>query len=262
MPDVSIIIVSHNKPVLVKEALEGVLTQTHANWEAILVDSGVLLNRGFFDYVQDERVRIIPSGETPDMVKETNMASWCFNRVLNEGMASGELIMYLCDDDFLYKEAFETYWQFYLDHNREPQAMYASQDIGVLERNGTTRVVGKRIADRPAGKFCRGRKLDCKVDYLQFCHTLQILDRFKETYKTNEYHSEDKEDGSHADGIFMEKIGALAPVHNIEKVLSLNRRTPDSANLQYAETGFGRAINLLRAKMKGAWRRVRSVRKS
>ena len=262
MPDVSIIIVSHNKPALVKEAVESVLGQTHSNWEAILVDSGVLLQQGFFDYVRDERVRIIPSGETPDLVKRTNMASWCFNHALNEGMANGELIMYLCDDDLLYKEAFETLWRFYRDHNREPQAMYASQDIGVLERDGTTRVVGKRIADRPAGKFCKGRKLDCKVDYLQFCHTLRILDRFKEAHKTNEFHSEDKEDASHADGIFMEKIGALTTVHNIEKVLSLNRRTPDSANLLYAETGFGRAINLIRAKLKGAWRRIQSARKT
>ncbi|MDA1276433.1 MAG: glycosyltransferase family A protein [Verrucomicrobia bacterium] len=258
MPDLSIIIVSHNKPDLVREAIESVRAQTHTNWEAVVVDSGVLLEQGCYDFIRDDRFQVRASGETPELARRTNMASWCFNQILNEGSLTGELILYLCDDDLLYPEAFETFWKFYSDHNREPQAMYASQNIGVLERDGTTRVVGKRTADRLAGKSCGGKKLDCKVDYLQFCHTFEILKRFKDVYGTDRFHSEDKEDASHADGIFMEQIGALVPVHPIDKVLSLNRRTPGSANLVYSDTRFGRALNLMRAKFKGAWKRLRS----
>ena len=260
MPDLSIIIVSHNKPVLVKEAVQSVLNQTHSDWEAVLVDSGVLLEQGCFDFIQDPRFRVIPSGETRELAGGKNMASWCFNRVLNEGLVSGELILYLCDDDLLYPEAFETLWRFYTEHGREPQAMYASQDIGVLERDGTTRVIGKRMADRLAGKVCRGSRLDCRVDYLQFCHTRQVLAKFREAYGTDRFHSEDKEEASHADGIFMEQIGALVPVHPVPQVLSLNRRTPDSANLVYSDNRVGRGINLIRAKMKGAVRRLKGKR--
>ena len=65
MPDLSIIIVSHNKPVLVKEAVQSVLNQTHSDWEAVLVDSGVLLEQGCFGFIQDPRFRVIPSGERP-----------------------------------------------------------------------------------------------------------------------------------------------------------------------------------------------------
>ena len=166
--------------------------------------------------------------------------------------------MYLNDDDLLYPEAFETYWSFYQQHDREPQAMYASQDIGLVDPDGKTQIIGRRVADRPGGRFCKGRRLDCRVDYLQFCHTAKILEQFREAYKTTQYHSEDKRDAHHADGIFMEQIGALTKVYNIDKVLSMNRRTAESANLEYAATPAGRLLVAFRAKVRGAWEKISS----
>jgi spore maturation protein CgeD len=261
MADLSIVIVSHNKPRFVREAVQSVLDQTHQNWEGVLMDSGVLLGQGFFNDLKDPRLKVVPTGETPEMGKTINMASWCFNRLLNSGQLTGELMMYLSDDDLLYPEAFATYWDFYTQHNREPQAMYASQDIGLVGPDGKTQIIGRRVADRPAGRFCKGRRMDCRVDYLQFCHTLRILARFRETYKTTQYHSEDKRDASHADGIFMEQIGALTKVYNIDKVLSMNRRTTESANLEYASSPVGRLFVTLRAKVKGARERFLSRRR-
>jgi glycosyltransferase involved in cell wall biosynthesis len=261
MPDISIIIISHNKPQSIKTAVQGVLDQTHQNWEGVLVDSGILLNQGFFSYLKDPRLKVIPTGETPDMAKTTNMGAWCCNYALNSNLISGELVMYLCDDDLLYPEAFQVFWDFYRQHDRAPQAMYASQDIGLVQPDGKTQIIGRRVADRPAGRFCRGRKLDCRVDYLQFCHTARILDKFREVYKTTRYHSEDKRDAHHADGIFMEQIGALTKVYNIDKVLSMNRRTTESANLEYAASPLGRILVTLRAKAKGARERLFSKRR-
>lgn len=251
MPGISVIIVSHNKPKVVKEAVQSVLDQTYGDWEAVLMDSGVLLKQGFFDYIKDERFRVIHSGEEPDTAKKRLMPCWCFNRALNSGQLKGDLILYLSDDDLFYKEAFETFWKYYTEHNREPQAMYASQNIGLVDREGKTHIIGKRIADRPAGRFCKGRKLDCQVDYLQFCHTRAILDKMKEAYQTTEYHSEDVKEYYHADGIFMEKVGALTKVHNINKIVSMNRRTADSVHLDYSESAFIRFLILIRDKWRG-----------
>jgi glycosyltransferase involved in cell wall biosynthesis len=251
MPKFSIIILSHNKPDTVKQAIQCVIDQTEKDWQAVLVDSGVLLDQGFFGYLKDERIKIIPSGEEPGMGATKNMAGWCFNRWLNSSEVNGELVMYLCDDDLLYPNAFETFWNFYAKHNREPQAMYASQDVGLVDREGRTQIIGKRIADRPAGRFCKGRKLDCQVDYLQFCHTRVILDKMREAYNTVEYHLEDKSHCDHADGIFMEKMGALTKIYNIDKVLSMNRRTASSVNLEYADSRLGRFWILLKVKIKG-----------
>lgn len=258
MADVSIIIVSHNKPHFVKEAVHSVLSQTHPNWQAILVDSGVLLGQGFFQDLSDPRLQIIPSGETREVARTKNMASWCFNNVLRSGRLTGELILYLCDDDLLYPNAFATYWDFYRANDRQPQAMYASQDIGVVEGTGPTQIVGRRVADRPAGKFCRGRRLDCRVDYLQFCHTAAILDEYRRCYRTEEIHSENKRDAHHADGIFMERIGALTKVYPINQVTSINRRTDGSVNIPRSQTALGRARDLLRAKARGLCDRLRS----
>jgi len=261
MADLSILIVSHNKPRFAKAAVQTVLDQTFPNWQGILMDSGVLLNQGFFDYLEDPRLKVIPSGETPELARTRNMASWCFNQMLNSGQVAGELIMYLNDDDLLYPKAFETYWNFYQQHERAPQAMYASQDIGLVDPDGKTQIIGRRVADRPGGRFCKGRKLDCQVDYLQFCHTARILAKFRDVYKTTQYHSEDKRDAHHADGIFMEQIGALTKIHNIEKVLSMNRRTAESANIEYSASPLGRMRATLRAKLRGAWERASSRRR-
>jgi spore maturation protein CgeD len=256
MPGVSLIIVSHNKPAFVKEAIQSLLAQTYRDWEAVLVDSGILLNQGFFKDVSDPRLTIQWSGESPGFARSVNVAAWCFNEWLNSGKVKGELIMYLCDDDLLYPEAFETFWKYYSGHNREPQAMYASQDIGLVNELGQTKIIGKRLAKKPAGKFCRGVRLDCRVDYLQFCHSRAMLQKFAAAYKTTRYHSEDKKETSHADGIFMEQIGALTKIHNIEKVLSMNRRTVQSVNLEYSSSSLGRFGILLREKVKGALQRI------
>lgn len=239
MPGVSIIIISHNKPVYVKAAIQSVLDQTYTDWQAVVIDSGLLYNQGFFNYLTDSRITVIPSGETLELVKSRNISSWCINQVLNSGRLKGELFMYLCDDDLLYPAAFATFWEFYTSRNREPQAMYASQDIAIEERDGKIRIVGQRIADRPAGKFCKGRKLVCKVDYLQFCATLKILEKFREAYGTTEYQSESRADATCADGLLMENIGALTTIHPINKVISMNRRTPVSAYTFYASGRLG-----------------------
>jgi len=256
MASISIIILSHNKPQFIKDAVQSVLDQTHQDWEAFLVDSGVLLRQGFFDYLKDPRIHVVPSNETPEMAKSMNMASWCINEILNSGRLRGELIMYLCDDDLLYKEAFETFWKYYTEHNREPQAMYASQDVGLVDREGRVRIIGRRVAKRPAGRFCGGARLDCKVDYLQFCHSRAILDKMRETYKTTRYHPEDKSEAYHADGIFMEQVGALTKVHNIDKLVSINRRTIGSSNLEYSESAIGRFLIFIKQKFKGLRRRL------
>jgi hypothetical protein len=261
MSALSILITSHNKPRYVKAAVQTVLDQTYPHWQGILMDSGVLLNQGFFDYLKDPRLKVVPSGETPELARTRNMASWCFNRLLNSSQVIGELIMYLNDDDLLYPEAFETCWNFYRQHNREPQAMYASQDIGLVTPDGKTQIIGHRVADRPAGRFCKGRRLDCRVDYLQFCHTAKILDRFREVYKTTQYHSEDKRDAHHADGIFMEQIGALTKVYNINKVLSMNRRTMESVNLAYSASPLGRCFITFKRKLRGVWDRTFAERR-
>ncbi|MCX5849171.1 MAG: glycosyltransferase [Deltaproteobacteria bacterium] len=259
MAAISVIIVSHDKPKFVRQAIDSVLNQTFPDWEGWLVDSGVLLNQGFFDDIKDPRLKIMVSGEDRAQAQKTLMAGWCFNNWLNSGSPKGELILYLCDDDFFYPRAFEIFWNYYIRYNRERQAMYASQDVGLGGRNGKTKIIAQRLADLPAGKFCNGRKLDRKVDYLQFCHTRKILDEFEKVYGTRRYHSEDKNDSNHADGIFMEQIGALTTIFPIPELVSCNRRTPQSTNCgTYQDTLWSKLMFRAKGKLVRTWQKYRA----
>src|SRR5205085_12333846 len=135
----------------------------------------------------------------------------------------GELVMYLCDDDILYPNAFATFVA-YCQQHPEAMAMYAGQDVAVIYPNGWRAIVGERRATQPGGKSCNGRRMDCHVDYLQFCHKARILDLLAGP----EYWPESKESETHADGIFMERIGEHTTIHPIDVKVSQNRRTLQS----------------------------------
>lgn len=223
---VTCILVSHDKPDLCHEAVQSVLDQTHRSWECLVVDSGVLFDRGYFQsypWADDPRLRIIRSTETEETRRTRAMAPWCFNECFRNRLVRGELVMYLCDDDVLYPNAFRTFVDF-ATKRPDVLAMYASQDLGVIHPDGRRTIVGERRADRLAGRCCNGRGLDCEVDYLQFCHRATLLERFP----TDEFWPERKGTESHADGVFMERCGAITPIHPIRVKVSQNRRTPRS----------------------------------
>jgi glycosyltransferase involved in cell wall biosynthesis len=223
---VSCLCVCHNKPDVTPEAIQSLLNQTYPNWEAIVVDSGVLYDAGYYDrfpWRTDRRIQLIRSHETAETRRTQAMAPWCFNECFRRGMVKGDLVMYLCDDDILYPNAFGTFVSYCRGHP-EARAMYASQDIGVIYPNGWHAIVGERRATEPGGRSCHGRRMDCEVDYLQFCHRADILKLFPD----DEFWPEAKETEEHADGLFMERVGAHVPIHPIDVKVSQNRRTPRS----------------------------------
>jgi spore maturation protein CgeD len=228
-PAITILIVSHDKPHLLREAVASVMQQTMPDWQAVLVDSGSLYDQGCFArfrWADDPRLRVIRSSETPEVRRRKAMAPWCFNECFRRGRVHGELVMYLCDDDILYPNAFATFVEAF-QKNPAAMAMYASQDIGWLEHNGHSKIIGERRALTAGGKCCHGRIMDCQVDYLQFCHRRSALDVFTDT----EYWPEGIATGDHADGLFMEKLGSYYEILPIDVKVSQNRRTPWSVNL-------------------------------
>lgn len=226
---VTCICVCHDKPDVAHEALRSIVDQTHTDWEAIIVDSGVLYDAGYYQklpWLNDPRIKLIRSNETDETRRTKAMAPWCFNECFRQGLVTGDLVVYLCDDDLLYPKAFETFVS-YCRERPDAQAMYASQDLGIVYPNGWHAIVGERRVNGPGGRSCNGRRMDCEIDYLQFCHRTEVLKRFPD----HEYWPESKSTEEHADGIFMERVGALVPIHPIDVKVSQNRRTPRSLNI-------------------------------
>jgi glycosyltransferase involved in cell wall biosynthesis len=220
---VSCICVCHNKPEVTHEAVGSILRQTHPEWEALIVDSGVLYDAGYYErfpWRADRRVRLIRSHETAETRRTRAMAPWCFNECFRRGWVRGDLVVYLCDDDVLYPRAFETFVT-YCRRNPGARAMYASEDVGIVYPNGWHALVGERRATRPGGRSCDGRRMDCEVDYLQFCHRADVLNLLP----GDEYWPESRETEEHADGVFMERVGAQVAIHPIDVKVGQNRRT-------------------------------------
>ena len=46
---VSCICVCHNKPAFAHEAIRSIVNQSYPSWEAVIVDSGVLYDAGYYD---------------------------------------------------------------------------------------------------------------------------------------------------------------------------------------------------------------------
>jgi spore maturation protein CgeD len=228
MPFLTCILTSHNKPQYLPEAINSLLAQTMEDWETIIFDSGVLHDQGFFEQLEvskDPRFRVIRSWETEELRQTKTIASWCTNECFRQGLVQGKFVSYLCDDDLLYANAFQAFYDF-VQTNPEVQAMYASVDMTSVTADGEEVYFRESVASEMKGRCCGGGPLDYHVDYLQLCHSSDVLKQFP----SNEYWPEDKDLIRHADGIFMEKLGDLVPIHPVPVKIGQNRKVPCSLN--------------------------------
>ena len=228
MPFISCILLSHNKVAHVGEAIDSLLAQTFSDWEAVVFDSGVLYDQGFFSALpamQDPRFRLVRSWETEELRQTKTIASWCFNECFRKKMLNGQYVVYLCDDDLFYPNAFQTYYD-YVQTHPEARAMYASIDMTAVTPSGEKLTYHELLAKEVKGSCCGGGPLDCHVDYLQVCHKADLFDLFPD----GEFWPEDREVIAHADGVFLEKIGSKVPICPIPVKIGENRKVPLSLN--------------------------------
>lgn len=221
-PKVTCILVSHDKPQYVNDAVKSVLWQTCEDWELIVIDSGTLLRAGHFDWISDNRVRIIDSGENDSVRVNTAMASWCVNKVINGRLVNGYLVTYLHDDDILYPNAFDVFVNFVLE-NPHAFAVYASQDLMNFSEDGRGYVCGERRAQEKRG-LCVSSNMGDTINCSQLCHKASAF----KWMNRPEYWPEDKPSEEQSDNIFASKIGSIVPIYPIDIKVCQNRRTPAS----------------------------------
>lgn len=215
----SCLLVSHNKPDLVHEAIESVLNQDSNDWELLIMDSGPLLSE--LAKYENDKVKLYASGETEELKQKKAMAPWCYNEFFRRNLVTGELISYLCDDDILYPCAFSVF-QRWATNNPKMLAMYASIDLAFKAPEKEVMIYSQRKALEIGGKGAYG--MDCRVDYLQFCHRREVLEHFED----DEYWPEGRATERHADGVFMDKVGDICHIYPIPVKIGQNRRTPKS----------------------------------
>ena len=222
------IVLSHDKPTYVVEALASLAGQTCEDWEAVIFDSGVLIDQGFFEQqplFADPRVRLIRSWETEELRQTKTIASWCFNECFRKDLVRGAYVTYLCDDDILYPNALAAF-QRYLVKHPGTMAMYGSIDMTVITAQGQRLLLRESVAKEIKGRCCGGGPLDGEVDYLQLCHHVDVL----KTFPSDEYWPESRDVIRHADGIILEQIGSRFPIFPVAAKIGENRKVPQSLN--------------------------------
>jgi glycosyltransferase involved in cell wall biosynthesis len=226
IPFLTCLIISHNKPKYVCEAIGSISNQIFTNWRAIVIDSGVLYDSGYFDqldFKKDSRFTLVRSLET-DELKATGkvMHSWCVNECFRKGLVDGEFVMYLCDDDWLYSQAFGVFYDFYQQHP-EVDAMYGGMDFILQKADGSRTQLPTLHANVNRGSFCGGPGLYCQVDGGQICHKVNLLSRFP----NDEYWPEHQ---LPADAHFLEKLGSITTIYATNFTIGCNRKVPESVN--------------------------------
>lgn len=227
-PCFTCIVVSHNKPAYVAEALASLVSQSFPDWEAIVFDSGVLYDQGFFHelpLMADPRFRLVRSWETDELRRTKTIASWCSNECFRKNLVRGRYVTYLCDDDLLRPDAFAAFHRYLAEHPAA-MALYGAVDMTIVNERGERLLLREIPAREIKGRVCGGGRLDGQVDYLQICHHVDVLQAFP----TDEYWPEDKSAIRHADGIFLEQLGRRFPIYPVAAKIGENRKVPGSLN--------------------------------
>lgn len=99
---VSVIIPTHNRPLLLEEAVQSVLTQTHQAHEIIIVDNGS------DDKCKREQHRIVRGNDAIRLYQLSTNLGVSFARNFGLEKATGDFILFLDDDDKIHHDMLDS----------------------------------------------------------------------------------------------------------------------------------------------------------
>lgn len=152
LPLVTVIVPTYKRPNLIDKALESLLNQTYPNIEIIVVDDNgqgtkyqIETERTVRHYVQSQKIRYI--------AHDTNRNG---SAARNTGLkaSSGQYVLFLDDDDFLYPENISMHVQRLENTDKRVGAAYCNSKI-IHYQNITHRLIEKESNVSENGNLCR-----------------------------------------------------------------------------------------------------------
>ena len=218
VPKLTIILTSHRKPKYLKEAIDSVLAQTRKDFTLLIVDSGkggkemkkVLDNL-------DPKIEVRFTGETAELKKKIWVCSWVLNQALKT--IRTKYVSFLCDDDLIYPRYVEKMLGML---GGRKKAVYCSENRNII-RGGKDIPYGFNYAGE-----IKSSDFNNKVDYLQVMFKTKLLNKLSQPW-----FSESLDDKNHADGIFLDRLGAITKFYPVKESLCENRVTPISVTTGY-----------------------------
>lgn len=237
MGKVSVIMTSYNKPDYVGKAIQGVLAQTHADWELLLMDdySDEATTRVIAPFLSDSRIRYVRS--EPVSIEERASAvryAVSINQAID--MATGDYLTYATDDN-VYRPTRLAKMSDFLDRRADVQIVYSASITQRVRADGTI----ERAVHRPAGKltWCA----PCAVDHCSIMHRRSILRTVYERW--GNYWDENPEFYRIGDARFFWRLNQYWPFHPLDEVLDDNYMTDQSFHSQLLSQEKSRMIALL-----------------
>lgn len=236
-PRVTCILTAHMKPYL-RNALASTVGQTAADrLDVVVMDSGqwcvegkvrsddptslemATIRRRYFGVGPVRQWYF--TGEGPGIRREKCPVGWATNQAIRAGHVTGEYVCTFYDDD-RWHPTFVERMAGYLDDHPDELAVWCSQNRIRLDPDGRETLVGVIEASGPK----RPGQWDCQVDGGQVMFRREVLDKIGDPWLPE---SPDNAICRHSDGIFLEKLGAVAGiVQSIADVLYDHRFTPIS----------------------------------
>lgn len=220
-----IILTSHRKPKYLEEAINSVLTQTRKDYVLLLVDSGdwkrkkdqiSLEMKKIFENLNPE-IQVIFTRESKELKKKVWMHSRVLNKIIELKIIKTPYVSFLCDDDLIYPQYVEEMLGM-LETGKK--AVYCSENRVIVKGE---KIIREKVF--LADEVKSGSVFDCKIDYLQVMFETKLFDELEPPW-----FSEHLANKHHADGIFLNRLGAIVKVYPVKKVLCENRITPISVN--------------------------------
>lgn len=216
---VTVVLTAHAQPKRVHEAIASVKAQTTDRWELVVMYSG-RIDQATLDelYHDDARIRLAPTGEDAGGSVGRCGQGWAINEAWRRGLVRGDLVCYLSDDDVLNPGAVGA-WIVTARASPHQNAWYGMAERQRIDAAGGVELLGPlglRGVSSPINSL-RGH-----VDGLQLCHR-------------RGFHVEWPEDAAvagEADGVWMEALTQLTPIHPAQHVVGIHRHTPESCFTQ------------------------------
>lgn len=220
MLKVSCILTSYNRPIMVKESITSVLTQSYPYWELLIVDDHS--NRDTQEVLRayasdDPRIQIIQSGVGEQDRRKTARYATCINMAIP--FITGDLVTYLTDDDIYYPERFERMVEVF-ETNEHIHIVYGKQcfavmgDDGLIHKSGIRPLVG--ITREPAEK----------LDHNSIMHRascFQLVPRW----------NDDPSIWAWADAVFFQQLAAHWDFHPVDYVTDEHRYHANSIQAKH-----------------------------
>ncbi len=215
---ISCLLTSFNRPNLVRQALRSVADQSHRDFELLVLDDSTIMDvRNLVDRYSFPSVRVFQFKVSNAERRQTNRLGVNLNYGLER--ASGDLVVYLCDDDFFCPDWFAAADTFFTE-NTNALAAYGSlsyttsSEMDFAHPVGPVRFPGTLVT-APKGQ----------LDHGQVAHRRWTPARWPEGIA----------DVSESDGIFFERLAHYGPIHPILGASAAVKRL-HKKNLQNAIT--------------------------